>query len=264
MIVSLFFFIKSSWSPSGGLSEYENSQKIKQEKEKAERKPATSEKGSSSANSTPTQASSISSSYSRSWLRGMNYIGKMAQGVKSFYNEMNPATLTGAIDVVVVKQRDGTFKSSPFHVRFGKMALIKTKDLTVDIEINGQPVDLHMRLGDAGEAYFVDEYSIDENDESSRSSSSCESLHDSHYERKLNRTASYESAANDDSRRGTLVLNEQELINDKLNVPTNSSPAVKFFSDGEITPEYNSPRVSRPTSPNSDSDTVSRNTVNLN
>lgn len=189
----------------------------------------------------------------------MNYIGKMAQGVKSFYNEMNPATLTGAIDVVVVKQRDGTFKSSPFHVRFGKMALIKTKDLTVDIEINGQPVDLHMRLGDAGEAYFVDEYSIDENDESSRSTSSCESLHDSNY-----RTASYESAENEDSRRGTLVLNEQELINSKLNVSTNSSPAVKFFSDGEITPEYNSPRVSRPTSPNSDCDTVSRNTVNLN
>jgi phosphatidate phosphatase PAH1 len=34
---------------------------------------------------------------------------------------LNPATLTGAIDVIVVEQPDGsTYLSSPFHVRFGK------------------------------------------------------------------------------------------------------------------------------------------------
>lgn len=27
----------------------------------------------------------------------------------------------------------------------------------VDIEINGEPVDLHMKLGDNGEAFFVQE-----------------------------------------------------------------------------------------------------------
>lgn len=27
----------------------------------------------------------------------------------------------------------------------------------VDIEINGEPVDLHMKLGDNGEAFFVEE-----------------------------------------------------------------------------------------------------------
>lgn len=27
--------------------------------------------------------------------------------------------------------------------------------LQVDIEINGEPVDLHMKLGEAGEAFFV-------------------------------------------------------------------------------------------------------------
>ena len=61
----------------------------------------------------------------------------------------------------MVQQEDGSFKSSPFHVRFGKMALIKTKDLTVDIEINNKPVDLHMKLSEAGDAYFVDESQID-------------------------------------------------------------------------------------------------------
>ena len=29
--------------------------------------------------------------------------------------------------------------------------------LQVDIEINGEPVDLHMKLGEAGEAFFVQE-----------------------------------------------------------------------------------------------------------
>lgn len=27
----------------------------------------------------------------------------------------------------------------------------------VDIEINGEPVDIHMKLGDSGEAFFVEE-----------------------------------------------------------------------------------------------------------
>lgn len=27
----------------------------------------------------------------------------------------------------------------------------------MDIEINGEPVDLHMKLGEAGEAFFVEE-----------------------------------------------------------------------------------------------------------
>lgn len=34
--------------------------------------------------------------------------------------------------------------------------------LQVDIEINGEPVDLHMKLGDSGEAFFVQELESDE------------------------------------------------------------------------------------------------------
>lgn len=29
--------------------------------------------------------------------------------------------------------------------------------LQIDIEINGEPVELHMKLGDSGEAFFVQE-----------------------------------------------------------------------------------------------------------
>ena len=43
------------------------------------------------------------------------------RGHVDHFSDLNPATLTGAIDVIVVEQPDGsTYLSSPFHVRFGK------------------------------------------------------------------------------------------------------------------------------------------------
>ena len=87
----------------------------------------------------------------------MNYVGRLLSNFKGFYNEINSATLTGAIDVIIVKQEDGTYLSSPFHVRFGKMGVLQPREKVVDMEINGEPVDLHMKLGEAGEAFFVQE-----------------------------------------------------------------------------------------------------------
>ncbi|NXE72423.1 LPIN3 phosphatase, partial [Cochlearius cochlearius] len=91
----------------------------------------------------------------------MNYVGQLAETVfvtvKELYRGLNPATLTGCIDVVVVRQPDNSFQCSPFHVRFGKLGVLHSKEKVVDIEINGEPVDLHMKLGDNGEAFFVQE-----------------------------------------------------------------------------------------------------------
>ncbi|KAI1233321.1 Phosphatidate phosphatase LPIN3, partial [Lamprotornis superbus] len=91
----------------------------------------------------------------------MNYMGQLAESflitVKGLYQDLNPATLSGCIDVVVVRQPDNSFKCSPFHVRFGKLGVLRSKEKVVDIEINGEPVDLHMKLGDNGEAFFVEE-----------------------------------------------------------------------------------------------------------
>ncbi|XP_046382999.1 phosphatidate phosphatase LPIN3 isoform X2 [Ischnura elegans] len=89
-------------------------------------------------------------------MNSMNYIGKFISNFKHFYNEINAATLTGAIDVVVVEQPDGSFTCSPFHVRFGKMGVLRSREKVVDIEINGEAVDIHMKLGDSGEAFFVE------------------------------------------------------------------------------------------------------------
>ncbi|KAL3977986.1 two-component system, OmpR family, copper resistance phosphate regulon response regulator CusR [Sarotherodon galilaeus] len=91
----------------------------------------------------------------------MNIVGQLAETVfvtvKELYRGLNPATLTGGIDVVVVRQPDGSFQCSPFHVRFGKLGVLRSKEKIVDIEINGESVDLHMKLGDNGEAFFVEE-----------------------------------------------------------------------------------------------------------
>ncbi|KAG9348001.1 hypothetical protein JZ751_004020 [Albula glossodonta] len=91
----------------------------------------------------------------------MNYVGQLAGQVlvtvKELYKGINQATLSGCIDVVVVRQRDGSYQCSPFHVRFGKLGVLRSKEKVIDIEINGEPVDLHMKLGDNGEAFFVQE-----------------------------------------------------------------------------------------------------------
>uniref|UniRef100_A0A8C5FDE7 phosphatidate phosphatase n=1 Tax=Gadus morhua TaxID=8049 RepID=A0A8C5FDE7_GADMO len=91
----------------------------------------------------------------------MNYVGQLAGQVlvtvKELYKGINQATLSGCIDVVVVRQRDGTYQCSPFHVRFGKLGVMRSKEKVIDIEINGEPVELHMKLGDNGEAFFVQE-----------------------------------------------------------------------------------------------------------
>ncbi|KAM7406318.1 hypothetical protein PAMP_000703 [Pampus punctatissimus] len=91
----------------------------------------------------------------------MNYVGQLAGQVfvqvKELYRGLNPATLSGCIDVIVVRQPDGSLQCSPFHVRFGKLGVLRSREKVVDIEINGEPVSLHMKLGENGEAFFVRE-----------------------------------------------------------------------------------------------------------
>lgn len=55
--------------------------------------------------------------------------------VRGFYSEINSATLTGAIDVVVVRQEDGSYIGSPFHVRFGKLGVLRSREKIVSSSI---------------------------------------------------------------------------------------------------------------------------------
>lgn len=61
----------------------------------------------------------------------MNYVGQLLVTVKELYKGINQATLSGCIDVVVVRQPDGTFQCSPFHVRFGKLGVLRSREKVV-------------------------------------------------------------------------------------------------------------------------------------
>ena len=61
----------------------------------------------------------------------MNILNKALQPITQWYSEINSATLTGAIDVLIIEQEDGSFQSSPFHVRFGKLGVLKAKEKIV-------------------------------------------------------------------------------------------------------------------------------------
>lgn len=83
------------------------------------------------------------------------YLGTILTAVSAAL-EFNQATLSGAIDVIVVEDDQGKRHCSPFYVRFGKLQLLKSRGTPVDVELNDCKTDLRMYLGAAGEAYFYD------------------------------------------------------------------------------------------------------------
>ena len=89
----------------------------------------------------------------------MQYVRNLSDSVSTAWNSINPATLSGAIDVIVVEQDDGTLMCSPFHVRFGKFSLLRPSDKKVEFKVNGVKQDYAMKLGEGGEAFFVFETS---------------------------------------------------------------------------------------------------------
>uniref|UniRef100_A0A8C7YNC4 phosphatidate phosphatase n=1 Tax=Oryzias sinensis TaxID=183150 RepID=A0A8C7YNC4_9TELE len=225
----------------------------------------------------------------------MNYVGQLAGQVfvqvKELYRGLNPATLSGCIDVIVVKQPDGSLQCSPFHVRFGKMGVLRSKEKVVDMEINGDPVDLHMKLGDNGEAFFVQETEGDQeivpsylatspilsdgpNLKSSSSKNSGPPIQtlgstgsngensSMKKRRKRRRKCRTDSTRREGS--GDYSADEDmfaiDISSDESTEKENSSCSFKqngvyTRSDGEWSP-FNSPSSSRPTSPKSDSELI--------
>ncbi|NXJ67039.1 LPIN3 phosphatase, partial [Rostratula benghalensis] len=225
----------------------------------------------------------------------MNYVGQLAETVfvtvKELYRGLNPATLTGCIDVVVVKQPDNSFQCSPFHVRFGKLGVLRSKEKVVDIEINGEPVDLHMKLGDNGEAFFVQESEEDEGSIPSRLCTSPipreESPEDatqpshgqeafgaevtSHKRRRRRRKPKHKEVSDSELEGHKETKSEMSVEEScKLPDPRDSvyfsfadlheeaarslqSPEIHPYSDGELA-SMESPTLSHPSSPKSDSE----------
>ncbi|KAK4432399.1 Phosphatidate phosphatase PAH1 [Sesamum alatum] len=98
----------------------------------------------------------------------MNVVGKVSsfitQGVYSVATPFHP--FGGAVDIIVVQQNDGTFRSTPWYVRFGKFqGVLKGAEKVVRIEVNGVEANFHMYLDNSGEAYFVREVDPDKDPE---------------------------------------------------------------------------------------------------
>lgn len=85
----------------------------------------------------------------------MQYVRNLSDSVSTAWNSINPATLSGAIDVIVVQHDDGSLACSPFHVRFGKFSLLRPSEKKVEFKVNGIKQDYSMKLGEGGEAFFV-------------------------------------------------------------------------------------------------------------
>ncbi|KAI9873611.1 MAG: hypothetical protein M1830_010801, partial [Pleopsidium flavum] len=91
----------------------------------------------------------------------MQYVRSISGSVSKTWNSINPATLSGAIDVIVIEQEDGSLACSPFHVRFGKFSLLRPYEKKVEFRVNNVKQDYAMKLGEGGEAFFVFETSDD-------------------------------------------------------------------------------------------------------
>ncbi|CAI9098138.1 OLC1v1034728C1 [Oldenlandia corymbosa var. corymbosa] len=90
----------------------------------------------------------------------MNVVGKVGslitQGVYSVATPFHP--FGGAVDIIVVQQQDGSYRSTPWYVRFGKFqGVLKGAEKVVRIEVNGTEANFHMYIDNSGEAYFVRE-----------------------------------------------------------------------------------------------------------
>lgn len=90
----------------------------------------------------------------------MNVVGRVgsliSQGVYSVATPFHP--FGGAVDVIVVQQEDGSYRSTPWYVRFGKFqGVLKGAEKVVTISVNGVEASFHMYLDNSGQAYFLKE-----------------------------------------------------------------------------------------------------------
>lgn len=60
----------------------------------------------------------------------MNLVEKVLDGVQNLMN-VNSATFSGAVDILVVPQEDGSYACTSWHVRFGKLQLLNTSEKKV-------------------------------------------------------------------------------------------------------------------------------------
>lgn len=84
----------------------------------------------------------------------MNYATGLFSSVFTLYTEINPSTLSGANDVIVVNN-DGEYNCTPFELRFGKMDMFRITTRTIYLIINDKMSDLSMTIVNNGDILFL-------------------------------------------------------------------------------------------------------------
>jgi phosphatidate phosphatase LPIN len=58
------------------------------------------------------------------------------------------------MDILVIKQPNGTYKGTPLRVKFGQWSILKPKEKEVKLKINDNIINIPIKLNESGEAYI--------------------------------------------------------------------------------------------------------------
>lgn len=83
--------------------------------------------------------------------------------VSGLYNNINPITLSGVNDIIVVKDDDGELKCSPFQLRFSRLKFTTARN-QVHVIINGKVSEIDMTITSQGDLFFEQEIAKDDCD----------------------------------------------------------------------------------------------------
>ncbi|KEG01139.1 hypothetical protein YYE_04174 [Plasmodium vinckei vinckei] len=205
----------------------------------------------------------------------MDKWGKIVSSVSNAL-DFNQATLSGCIDIICIESEIETqikndkkisliYKSTPFHVRFGKTKLLRSKEKIVNILVNGKSTNLHMKLGSAGEAYFVEKTyeDVEEDLETSPLSSPRYEYDDRFFEHNIDSCSIFEASINnfrsdkEEYEFDEDEENEQVLLNNYQNKNTTISDKCNRHDD--LSKKKSRPILERKV--NSDNERLTRNST---
>lgn len=86
----------------------------------------------------------------------MGVVDAIFSTFSGFYNNVNPITLSGVNDVIVIKDLEGNLKCTPFQLRFTRLTFLTAKN-QVHLYVNNKLTDIDMTLTSQGDLIFEDQ-----------------------------------------------------------------------------------------------------------
>ena len=70
------------------------------------------------------------------------------------FRKVNPSSLSGAMDIIVIEHKDGSLRSSPWHLTFGKFGLFYHSNKIISVSVNDSPAPFLMYVDKDGRGQF--------------------------------------------------------------------------------------------------------------